>query len=53
MPDLPGRARPIASTTAPIVDAVPIVLQVPMLRDIPNSASLKAAAVREPPRLWS
>ena len=39
MDDAPGSIRPSASTAAPIVEAVPIVMQVPKDRAMPSSIS--------------
>ena len=48
-----GNVTPIASTRHAIVDAVPIVLQNPLLRDIPDSAARNSSRVMSPARTAS
>ena len=50
VPAKPGKVIPSASATQPIVDAVPIVLQWPLLRIIELSDSLKSASLIFPER---
>ena len=49
----PGSCTPRASVTQAIVEAVPIVMQWPRLRDMPTSASEQSAAVIRPARISS
>ncbi len=53
MAALPGRATPSASTMAAMVEAVPIVMQCPLERDMHDSASLNWACVMRPLRTSS
>src|SRR5262245_48887607 len=48
--DAPGSMSPSASTAAVIVDAVPIVMQVPYDRAIPSSISRQLHSSRVPAR---
>src|SRR5215813_7101615 len=50
MLDAPDSVMPSASAAAAIVDAVPIVMQVPNERAIPSSISLHAQSSRRPAR---
>ena len=51
--DAPGSVRPSASTAAAIVDAVPIVMQVPNERAMPSSISRQAQSSSSPARFSS
>ena len=51
--EAPGSVRPSASTLAAIVDAVPIVMQVPKERAMPSSISRHAQSSRRPARFSS
>ena len=48
--DAPGSVKPSASAIDVIVDAVPIVLQVPAVRVIRPSSSIQSAGVMRPSR---
>jgi len=49
----PGRVRPNASLMEVMVDAVPITMQCPALRDIHDSASMKSCNVISPERTYT
>jgi hypothetical protein len=49
--EAPGRVRPRASTAAAMVDAVPMVMQVPKERAMPSSISFQAQSSSFPARL--
>ena len=51
--DAPVRVRPIASMIEVMVEAVPMVLQVPMLRVMRDSSSIQSSDVMLPARYSS